>query len=130
MTKLLSLLCATLLLTAMLCGCAKRAAEDAADKVSSAASDIKEDAERYGKTDDDTDGNIKDDTAEPEPTMADMSEMIDNGRIDDENDDPTDGDNIDDDEGADDATDESVSDNDADGGDENAETMDDGSSFI
>ena len=69
MKRILALFSVVLLMAVMLCGCAKRAAEDAADTVSNAVSDVKEDADRYGKTDDDTDGHIDDPTIRSRRTI-------------------------------------------------------------
>lgn len=136
MTKLLSLLCALMLIGAVLTGCVQRAADDVADKASEVVSDIKEDASTYGTVSDNTDGSVGDDATDESPTIVDMDEMIDNGVIDDENDDDYDGDNIDDD-----ARDNSVEEHDddnadnndgdyADGDEHNEETMNDNSDFI
>ena len=127
MRKILIVLCAALMAAALLCGCVKRAAKDVADTVSSAASDVKEDADKYGKTGDDDNGVIGDDASDVQPTMADMDKMIENGKIDDENDDDYDGDNIDDDANSE-TTEANDTDNNADGGEENAETMSDSNS--
>lgn len=127
MRKILIVLSAALMIAALLCGCAKRAAEDVADTVSSAASDVKDDADKYGKTGDDDNGVIGDDASDAPPTTADMDKMIENGKIDDENDDDYDGDNIDDDADGETAA-ENNADNNADGGDQNAETMNDSNS--
>lgn len=127
MNKFLALLCVVLLLAVSLCGCAKKAAEDAADTVSSAVSDVKEDADKYGKTDEDADGHVDDATAEEQPTMTDMDKMIENGVIDDENDDNTDGDNVDDDKNSQNNQDDNEDDY-ADGGDHNDETTGDSNS--
>lgn len=127
MRKILIVLCAVLMAAALLCGCAKRAAKDVADTVSSAASDVKEDADKYGKTGDDDNGVIGDDASDVQPTMADMDKMIENGKIDDENDDDYDGDNIDDDANSETTAANDTDDN-ADGGEENAETMSDSNS--
>ncbi len=123
MTKLLTCLCALVMIAALLGGCVQRAADDVSDTVSSVASDMKEDADKYGKTDDSTDGMIGDGTEATMPTMADMDQMIENGVIDDNNDDSTDGDNIDDDALDENAVDDSGDGDNADGGDHNAETM-------
>ncbi len=127
--KLVRIVCLmlALLMAVALCGCAKRAAEDAADTVSNAVSNVKEDADRYGKTEDDTDGHIDDTTTDEQPTVADMDKMVENGVIDDENDDNTDGDNVDDDKNPQNDQDADHDDH-ADGGDRNAETMGDSNS--
>ena len=129
MKKRLILFLAVILTTALLCGCAKKAADDAADTVSSVVSDVKEDAEQYGTTNDDTDGRVDEDNGETQPTITDMDKMIENGAIDDENNDNTDGDNVDDDQNAQD--DRDSGEDHADGGEHNDETTgDDNSAFI
>lgn len=119
MRKIILILCAVLMLAVLLCGCAKRAAKDAADTVSSAVSDVKEDADKYGKVDEATD-DVGEETAYVPPTMADMDKMIENGKVDDENDDDEDGNNIDDDKNSDATV--ADEDDDADGGEHNDET--------
>lgn len=127
MKRILALFSVVLLMAVMLCGCAKRAVEDAADTVSNAVSDVKEDADRYGKTDDDANRHVDDATAGDQPTVTDMDKMVENGVIDDENDDNTDGDNVDDDKNSQNDQDADHDDH-ADGGDRNAETMGDSNS--
>ena len=128
MKRWMIFICAAALTVSMLTGCAKRAAEDAKDAVSSAASEMKEDADKYGKIDGETKATIAENTSAPEPTTSNMDEMLENGKIDDDNDDPTDGDNIDDDEAEETPDDDSG--DDTDGGEHNDETMNDGSNFI
>lgn len=126
MAKLLSLLCAVLMMAAVMGGCAKRAAEDVADTASEVVSDIKDDADEYGKVEDDTENY----TDGSEPTLSNMDQMIENGQIDDENDDDYDGDNIDDDKQDDNIADDNAGEDNADGGEHNDETMNEDSSFI
>ncbi|GEM_PF-5191691 len=128
MKRLVSLLCAAVFLGAMLCGCVQRAAENVSDKASEVVDDIKKDAETFGKTEDDQNGMIGENATEA-PTLVNMDEMIENGVIDDENDDDYDGDNIDDDKLGDNVDNDSDDDI-ADGGEHNDETVDDNSSFI
>lgn len=130
MKRIMMLLCAAALLCATMTGCLQKAADDASEAASSAMSDIEDRADEYG-TVNDGDGRIEENTNAVVPTIADMDQMIENGKIDDENDDDYDGDNIDDDQQPDGSPDEDSGEDVADGGDHNDETMNDGdSSFI
>ena len=129
MKRILISICVLMLTAAMLTGCMKRAVEDASEAVSSAASEMKEDATKYGQIDKATEAPTVEETDTQTPTSADWDKMVENGEIDDDNNDPTDGDNIDDDD-ADNSPDDDPDEDNADGGEHNDETMNDGSSFI